>query len=228
MFEGISPFMIVLGFNILVAIAGLVYIILDKVRTKMKIYHFSENEKLFDIYNVDAFSPNALYSNKEHMRFFRHAPSYKSRAGNTIMWLAKRGTGYLFRLEDTTIEVKEKNEDGEVIKKEIKQVAKKLGTLWDGLQAILTPELCEQFSTEVKERLMKPDIFLTVELESGKTPDNLPDITEEDIYNETATRMSGLIFSGIKEAMKEDYMKILLTLGCGVGACLVLIRLGVL
>lgn len=222
MLKGISPVMIILGINILIAIGGLVFIVVDKVRVKMKIFHFSENERLYDIYNVDAFSPNSLYSNKEKKRFIRKAPSYKSRVGNTIMWLAKRGTAYLFRLEDSNKTVI--NEDGE---KENKQVAIKIGTLWEGLQAILGAELCEQFETNVKERLMNPEVFITVELESGKTPDGLPDITEDDVYNETAARMSALIFSGIKEAMKEDYMKIILTLGCGIGLCLVLIRLGV-
>ena len=224
MFEGISPFMIVLGINILVAVAALVFIVVDKTRTKMKIFQFSENEKLYDTYDVDAFSPLALYNTRNHKRFIRKAPSYKSRVGNTIMWLAKRGTAYLFQLQDSQIKVK----DGETEKIVTKQVAIKLGTLWEGLKSILGEEMCNEFTNEAKEALMNPEVFITVELESGKTPEGLPDLTEDDVYNETSMRMSVLIFSGIKEALKEDYVKLLLAILAGGGIFLALIRLGVL
>lgn len=234
-----NPFLIILGINVLMVVGGIAYILVNRLKIKHYVMYFSEGERLYERINIDAISPKSLFSIVRGFRFIRVGASYKNRLGNEVIWLAKKGIAYLYTLENTVknVEIALKDENGEVVKDEdgniktkteTRKVAKKLGTLWDGLQLVLGEELVKQFSVEVKEKLVNPEIFLTVELESDNIHDRLPKLDEMDIKNENSERMSKLIFSGIKEAMKEDYIRLFGIVAMGVAATLVCIKLGLL
>ena len=234
-----NPFLIILGLNVLMVFGGIAYIITNRLKIKHYVMYFSEGERLFERVTIDAISPKSLFSIKRGFRFIRVGTSYKNRIGNEVLWLAKRGIAYLYTLENTTknVDIALKDDDGNVVKDEdgnikvkteTRKVAKKIGTLYEGLKSVLGDELVEQFSVEVKEKLTDPNIYLTVELEGDNIHNKLPKLDEMDIKNENSERMSKLIFSGIKEAMKEDYIRLFGIVAMGVAATLVAIKLGLL
>jgi len=235
-----NPVALILGINIIIAIVGIGVIIVKKLRVKHTVLYFSEGERLYEELPVDAITSLSLFSIKRGLRFIRTGVSYKNRLGNNVVWLAKRGTGYLFDLVGNTItvDVPVLDDDGKptvdeegkpIMTTEEKKVAKKLGTLWEGLTAILGAELMNDFTDAVKVKLMNPEIILTVELEHGSIPyAGLPKLDENDIKNENSTRMSALIFSGVKEALKEDWVRVAGLVGIGVALTLVAQQLGVL
>jgi len=235
-----NPLALVIGINVIIAIGGVGLIVVRRLKVKHVVLYFSEGERLYESLPVDSVTALSLFSVKRGLRFIRTGVSYKNRLGNEVVWLAKRGTGYLFDLANSIITIDipvldgegnpVMNEDGTPkVTQEEKKVAKKLGTLWEGLRAILGEELVEQFSTEVKEKLMNPEILLTVELEGGQEPySGLPKLDENDIYNENASRMSNLIFNGIKDALSEDWLRAAGLVGIGVALTLVAQQLGVL
>ena len=235
-----NPLTLIIGFNVIIAVAGIVYMLVNRLRVKHIVLYFSEGERLYESLKIDAVTALSLFSTKRGLRFIRTGVSYKNRLGNEVVWLAKRGTGYLFDLVGSTITVDVPvfdeegkpalNEDGSPqMTTEQKNVAKKLGTIWEGLTAILGAELMDDFTDAVKVKLMNPEIILTVELEGGQQPYNgLPKLDEADIYNENSSRMSNLIFSGIKEAMAEDWIRVMGLIGIGVALTLVAQQLGVM
>lgn len=235
-----NPLALVIGFNIIIAIAGIGLIVVKRLKIKHIVLYFSEGERLYESLTVDAVTSLSLFCVKRGLRFIRTGVSYKNRLGNEVVWLAKRGTGYLFDLKGSTITVDVPvlddagkpvlNDDGTPqMTTEEKKVAKKLGTLWEGLTAILGEDLVEDFSDEQKVKLMNPDILLTVELEGGSAPySGLPKLDEVDIKNENSSRMSNLMFSGIKDALAEDWLRAGGLVGIGVALTLVAQQLGVL
>lgn len=206
-----NPLLLLIGFNVLIGIGGVLYVLYDRLRIKQICYYFSEVEKLYEPVNIDVVAPMSLHNLKREMRFFRTAPAYRSRVGNTLLWLAKRGSGYIFKLEDTE-----------------EHKAVKVGTLWNALRVILGDELLEGLEDKYKAKLIDPMYFLTVELERGLEPEGLPHITERDIKTETSQRMADLIFSGVKAALKEDWIRVAGLIGIGVALTLIAQNLGVL
>jgi len=226
-----NPLNLIIGINVIIVIAGIGTMLLKRLRVSTTVYYFSEGERLYEPIRIDVLSPKSLYATKRDMRFIRTGTAYKNRIGNQIIWLAKRGTAYLFRLEQPNLdrEIEVIGEDGEKTSiVERKPVAKKLGTLWEGLKLILSEELIDQFTTDVKEKLMNPEILLTVELEDGSEPLGLPKMDEKDIYDENSARMSQLIFSGVKEAMSEDWVRAMGLIAMGVAVTLVAQNLGLM
>ncbi len=235
-----NPLALIIGFNVLIAVAGIVMMLMKRLRVKHIVLYFSEGERLYESLSIDAVTSLSLFCVKRGLRFIRTGVSYKNRLGNEVIWLAKRGTGYLFDLAGSIITVDVPvldangkpvlNDDGTpLMTTEEKKVAKKLGTLWEGLTAILGEELVKEFSDEQKVKLMNPDILLTVELEGGSAPySGLPKLDETDIKNENSSRMSNLMFSGIKDAMSEDWLRAGGLVGIGVALTLVAQQLGVL
>lgn len=193
-----SPLTMVIAFNILLGVGGAGYYIWKRITIQKNIIYFSENERLFEVMKVDDETPTCLINNKFNYRFFRSAPSWTNTINKNVIWLAKRGTAYLFRL----------NEDE-------KDKAKPLGTLWEGLKTILGDELVNDFTDEVKDKLRESTILLTVSIEKPEMNEGLPELTEEDIQNDTVFRMSQIMFSGIKDAIQQDHVKFLMTLGTG-------------
>ena len=235
-----NPVALILGFNIIVAVAGIVMMLVKRLRVKHIVLYFSEGERLYESLAIDAITSLSLFCVKRGLRFIRTGVSYKNRLGNEVVWLAKRGTGYLFDLEGSTItvDVPVLDDEGKPVLNddntpkmtiEEKKVAKKLGTIWEGLTAILGEDLMGDFTDAVKVKLMNPDILLTVELEGGSAPySGLPKLDEVDIKNENSSRMSNLMFSGIKDALGEDWLRAGGLVGIGVALTLVAQQLGVL
>lgn len=206
-----NPVILLVGFNILIALGGIVYVIYDRLRMKQNILYFSEGERLFERIPVDAFSPVSVFNTKRNLRFIRNSVSYRNKDRNEILWLAKRGTAYTFTTENTP--------EGK---------AKKIGTLWDALKGLLDEEYINQFETEVKEKLQNPEIFVTVDLEKGKTPENYEALDEIDINNENTDRMRQIIFEGVKQATSEDIIKMIGLMAVGIVLWVIAQNLGVL
>jgi len=226
-----NPLNLIIGINVIVVIAGMGFMLVKRLRVSHTVYYFSEGERLFEPIKIDAISPKSLYATKRDMRFIRTGTAFKNRIGNQIIWLAKRGTAYLFRLEQPVLDIENEtvNKDGtKTVQIERRPVAKKLGTLWEGLQTILGQKMIDQFETDVKEKLMNPEILLTVELEDGSEPLGLPKLDEQDIYDENSKRMSQLIFSGVKEALSEDWVRAIGLIAMGIAITLVAQNLGLM
>ena len=195
----------------MIGVGAIGYLLIDRMTMHLKVFLFSETEGLFEPINIDATTPKCLHSTKRDFRFFRTSKSYKNRFKSELLWLAKMGKGYVFRLKQ-----------GE------KDKAEKLGSLWEGLNVILGEDICNGFTDYVKDKLMDSKIYLTVELEQPPFPVEYEELTEQDVKNENAQRMSSVMFAGMKDQLKEDYIKIIFILGTGIAIALVAIRLGLM
>jgi hypothetical protein len=206
-----NPVILIIGFNVLLAIGGIAYVFIDRFVMKQWVYYFADGERLFERIKVDAFSPVSVFNLKRNLRFIRNSVSYRNKNRNEIIWLAKKGTAYTFSTENTP--------EGK---------AKKIGTLWKALESLLEPDVVNQFTTEVKEKLQNPEIFVTVDLEKGVTPEGYESLSEVDIKDETTDRMRQIIFDGIKTATGEDILKVFGIWGLGVASVLIAQSLGIL
>ena len=178
------------------------------------IYYFSETERLLEHLSIIDMTPKALKTN-DNKKFMRNAPAYtirSRRGGGETIWLGKRGTAYTFKPKTTP-----------------KGKAVKVGSLWDGLTSIISDDLVASIKDEVKNKLIESEIFVTVELESGLTPDDMPSMTEEDVNTEANMGMANLIGLGIRSMIqKEDYIKYAGLVGLGIALAFVLDALGIL
>lgn len=190
---------------ILVAIAILV-ITLGTMTPKKQVLYLSESERLGEFLPIQKMTPESLYC-KDNKRFKRRSVSFTVKQGRRTLtlWLAKRGSAYTFAPASTP-----------------KGKAKKIGTIIEALETIWSKELIDKLENKYRDPLMKSEIFVTVELEAGYTPDGLPALGEEGVHTEANENMADLVGTRIKEALRrEDWIR---NMGlCGIGAAAVLI-----
>ena len=199
-----NPLVLAVAFGIVLIFVAL-FMYQDMLKKAYKVLYFSEAERVAEELEITNVSPRQLKT-KDNKRFIRNSVAYTLRRGakTIILWLGKVGTAYTWQAEQN-----KKGDDG-------KPKMKLIGTLLDGLVSCLGEEVLEELTVEAKERLIASQIYVSVELEEGATPNNLPALSEQDINTEANNNMAQLIGLRIRSAMnKTDFTRDLAIAGAG-------------
>jgi len=213
-FSGIlkNPTMII-GFSVVLVVFIFIIILVVSLKPGYEVHYFSPDERIGEELDITERRPKVLKceGQKKFLRF-RGAYNVKRGLKNVTVWLAKRGTAYTFKLEAT-------EED----------TAVKVGSLWDGVCAVLNDDIIRQFKDTVTEPLKKSEIFVTVDLEAGMTPKDYEPLTEDDIFDESDREMAGIFGTSIKGALiSEDWIRNIGLVGLGFAISYGLQALGIL
>lgn len=126
------------------------------------------------------------------------------------LWLGKRGSAYTFKPASTP--------QGKAVK---------IGSIYEALEVIWSKELIDKLENKYRDPLLTSEIFVTVELEEGYTPDNLPAVSEEGVFTEANQNMAELVGTRIKKAlMREDWIRNFGLMGIGAAAVFIAQNLG--
>lgn len=218
-----NPIVIISLFGLVASIIVL-WVINENLKRSYEVWYFSESERLIEIKNIPPhmLSPRQLKT-KDNYRFMRNSVAYTLKRGakTIVVWLAKRGTAYTFKPEQG----KQEDKDGTPI-------FKRVGTLLEGLKNAIGEddvETLKEENPEIYQKLQVSDVFVTVDLETGLTPDNLPQLSEQDVYTEANQDLAGLIGHRIVHALQQtDYIEKIAIAGSGGLAIILLQGLGIL
>lgn len=225
--------MFALGASIII-----LFVINESLKRGYEVYYFSEAERLLEPKKVSQMSPKQLKT-KDNYRFIRNSVAYTLKRGakTIVVWLAKRGTAYTWKPQhNKRIDKPVYDEDGKQKHDEdgnplfeTETVYQRVGTLLDGLRSAIGEELVKDLEPDVYEKLVKSEIFVTVDIEEGTTPDGLPPMSEKDIYQEANGDMAELIGHRIRNALAQiDWIEKIALMGSGGLAIVILQGLGIL
>lgn len=203
---------ITVGVIFLVIVLVFGYIFYRSIMPERQILYLSEEERTGDFLTIEDTTPNILHA-EGNKKFIRNTLAYTVKEGmKTItLSLGKRGTAYTFRTASTP-----------------RGKAEKIGSLWDGLKSVWNEKEWEAINPELKQKLMNSEIFVTVELESGQTPEGSIKLSEDDIFTEANKRMAQLIGEGIKDSFSaEDWIRNGALIGSGVALLAVAQMMGI-
>jgi len=208
---------ILLGSCVIIFLIVFIYFKIVKGRIGRVLY-FDEIESDGEELNVVQTTSKSLITDSKPMkRFLRTRNSkvynFRGKFRSIPTWIGKKGTAYLFRPASTP-----------------KGKAQKVGSFWDGLKCVLTPEEIENIKPDVQKRLVESEIFVTVDLEEGYTPENMPVISEDWVLNDADDRMAQLFGKSVRDSLssKEDIVKAAALVGTGVAITLLLQLMGIL
>jgi len=179
-----------------------------------RILYFSETELIGSELSVKKITPKRLLTKDK--RFFRiagtRAYNFRIRRKNVLTWLGKVSTAYLFK-PATTPEGK----------------AEKIGSFYDGLVTILGESVVKLMKPEHLDKCIRSELFVTVNLGEGYTPEGLPVIDETGMYTEQDREMARMLGKGLKEGFrKEDWIRNGGLIGLGIALTFILQNLGIL
>jgi hypothetical protein len=142
-------------------------------------------------------------------RFLKYAPGYNGVVGKFVrrmrtLFLGKEGTAYTWHLEGD--------------KKVESTLTATLLTLWGKKFYDLIPD-------EQKQKVEEAKINVTVDLESGLTPEGYRPITEEDIHTEEDRKAAETFWEGKKRLDSGQWLKIILPGLAGFGLAFVVLVL---
>ena len=197
---------------IVVGIAGFGFFLWLQLKPEKKILYFSEDENLGEEMSVKRMAPAHLYSKKKKdlYRFIRFREAYNFTIGlkNVTRWLAKKGTAFTQNLETGDV--------GPF-------------TLYQIMEVVWSKETIEALKDEQKQKLIKSEIPITVRLESMKEPEGYEPMTEIYITEEEDAEMARLFGENVrKELHREDWIRTIALVGCGIALAYVAQAMGLL
>ena len=204
---------LVLGLVVfIIGIAGFGFFLWLQLKPEKKILYFSEDENLGEEMNVKRMAPAHLYSKKKGdlYRFIRFREAYNFTIGlkNVTRWLAKKGTAFTQNLETGDV--------GPF-------------TLYQIMEVVWSKETIEELKDEQKQKLIQSEIPITVRLESMKQPDDYEPMTEIYITEEEDAEMMRLFGENVrKELHREDWVRTIAVIGCGIALAYVAQAMGLL
>jgi len=208
--------MFIIGVSTVFIIAFAIFFLKREILPSLgRILYMSEMELIGNELSVTKITPKRILT-KDGKRFFRiqgtRAYNFRIRRKNVLTWLGKVGTAYLFKPEDTP--------EGK---------AKKIGSFYDGLTCILGENVVKQMRPEHLEKCKESELFVTVDLEAGYTPEGLPEIDEAGVFTEQDRDMARMLGKGFQEGFKkEDWIRNAGLVGLGVALTFILQQLGIL
>ena len=215
-----NPIVLLSLFGLMASIVVL-WVIGENLKRAYEVWYFSESERLIEIKPATKLSPKQVKT-KDNYRFIRNSVAYTLKRGakTIVVWLAKRGTAYTYKPEQG-----KKDKEGN-------PVYKRVGTLLQGLENALGEDMIEELKTdspEIYQKLQVSDVFVTVDLESGTTPDGLPAMSEQDVFNEANNDLASLVGHRIVNAINQtDWIEKIAIAGSGGLAIVLLQGLGIL
>ena len=193
-------------------LGGIAMYVWTQLKPEKKILFLSEDENLGDEMTVKRMTPAHLFSKKkkDHYRVIRFREAFNFVVGfkTVTRWLVKYGSAYTKSLES-----------GDVGPFTLYQI---MISVW-GLDVI------EALKDEQKQLLIKSEIPITVRLEKGMTPEGYKPISPAFIKKESDEEMAKMFGLNIKkELSKEDYIRTLALIGCGVALCYIAQAMGLI
>lgn len=145
-------------------------------------------------------------------RFVKMRPGYTGRVGKFLKkaitcFLGIEGTAYTQKVESGT---------------------EPLGSLADALRGLWGDDFYMQVPEPKRKELEESKINVTVNIDPEYNPEDFPEITEEQIFDEEDRRGAETYWKGKKEAEKGKWLDYLFILGAGIGIALTLQILGIL
>lgn len=194
----LGNFYLILGASSLAIILLLVYYL---SRPRMEVLYFSESDRRLKPIKINKEKPRSLvHKGSEAMRFFKYRGSWGALAFGGLKkittFLGKMGTAYTFQTEG-----------GEV----------KIGKLYDAVKLVWGEDVCDKLKPEQRDLLQKSEIYVTVDLEKGITPEGFEPITEGDIASEGELKVVESYARGRSEAQKPPALQYMFTLIAGAG-----------
>lgn len=201
---------------VVIIVAGIY--LYSEINPKKKILYCSEEENMGTEFTVKRMTPAHLYTTKhqgDKYRFirFRNAFTFQIGLRTITRWFAKKGTAYAKNLEDGSV--------GEF-------------TLLTVMKAVWGDEVIEELQDEMKQKLIKSEVMITVRLEKGTTPVDsegkpFKDIGELYIKKEADQEMASMFGETVRRALtKEDWLRSIALVGCGVALALVAQGMGLI
>ncbi len=208
--------LVILILVIVIAIAG--YYLYSELNPKRKILYCSEEENMGTEFTVKKMTPAHLYTKKHQgdpYRFirFRNAFTFQVGLRTITRWFAKKGTAYTKRLEAGDV--------GEF-------------TLLTVMESVWGKDVIEELKDDMKQLLIKSQVMITVRLEDGLTPmksdgTSYKDMGELFISEEADDKFAGLLGERIRrEISKEDWIRTIALVGCGIALALVAQGMGLI
>ena len=194
------------------------YYLYSEINPRKKILYCSEEENMGTELTVKKMTPAHLYTKKHQgdpYRFirFRNAFTFQIGLRTITRWFAKKGTAYAKRLEVGDV--------GPF-------------TLLTVMTSIWGADVIEELQDEMKQTLIKSEVMITVRLEDGLTPKksdgtDYKDMGELFISEEADDKFAGLLGERIrKEISKEDWIRTIALVGCGIALALVAQGMGLI
>lgn len=185
------------------AVGGLVFIywLWEKYRPETHVLLIGDEERRLDTVYINRETPTTLssYDRKQPRRFFKLFAGYiESRRGKRILnYIGKRGTAYTWRIAAYPA-------------KEFR-----IGSLWDAINLVWDKALIDKIPEAAQAQLKTSDVYVTVQIAGGLTPEGYKPITEETIISEGDRIMAEEFAKASKTANKPNIMFVLLALGSG-------------
>ena len=208
--------LVILLLVVVIAIAG--YYLYSEINPRKKILYCSEEENMGTELTVKKMTPAYLYTKKHQgdpYRFirFRNAFTFQIGLRTVTRWFAKKGTAYAKRLEVGDV--------GEF-------------TLLTVMESVWGDDVIKELKDEMKQKLIKSEVMITVRLEDGLTPtkadgSDYKDMGELFISEEADDKFAGLLGERIRrEISKEDWIRTIALVGCGIALALVAQGMGLI
>ena len=142
------------------------------------------------------------------MRFFKWGGAYVFHEGGRMVtrYFGKEGTAYTWKLKGGKWNI--------------------LGTLYDGVKAVLGDEFVNKLRDDLKDKLKTSKVYVTVDLEEGTAPPKLPTLREEDIYDEQDRHAASILVERMRVSAKRELYQGLLWLCVGAMLVLLAVQLG--
>lgn len=175
-------------------------------RPETRVLYFGESDGRLDEVKVKNESSRSLRQGPR--KWFKYGRAWLTvKNGKRITsYLGKHGSAYTWRTKEGKIE--------------------KIGTLWDAIQQIWDKDFIKKIPEQEANKLKNNDIYVTVDLDSGFTPEGFEPITEDTLEQEGDVEMAKQYAEGAKAAGKQAMIPLLMALGCG--GLLTMIALGLL
>jgi hypothetical protein len=134
-------------------------------------------------------------------RFFKYAPAFMGQLGKYVkrpamMFLGKEGTAYTWKEHSGKVDI---------------------GKLDAALKTVWGEDFYNQIPPEQRALIEESKINVTVDLESGLTPEGYTPVSEEDIKTEQDRKAAETYWEGKKSADKPQLLNIIITVLAGVG-----------
>jgi len=122
-------------------------------------------------------------------------------------YFGKEGTAYTARLQGFAGTKKQP--------KKLKKTFSSLGLL---LKEMWGPEFYSVVPETQRKQIEDQKILLTVDLEPGHTPENMPEITEETVLAEADKDMATLLAQAVRGAISTPWIQLVFVVGTGLAA----------
>lgn len=208
-----SPLFTVLLLGLLGAL-GLGLAVYLQMKPAKRIWYFDPDENRGEVFKVERTTPAHIYTKKkkkDKYRFIRFREAFNFTLGMraVTIWLGRRGTAYVKRLESDV-------ELGDI-------------TLFEAMKSLWGDEVIDSLIDKQKQKLIESEVMVTVKLEKEITPKEYKPVSELYIKKESDEEMARIFGENIKKDLfKEDWIRTVALVGCGVGLCYALQAIGIL